>query len=541
MDRSSYRIFQLSNFLTVGILSIVLFAKCGTDSQTSTTASSYEPAEYGNYSATNNYVAAIDYSELKARKTVTIKDVETAIEADLDSLSSQERRFARYFTLVNLYNGGISSKELAAFRNALSKMMNSLSYNRDIVPPKAIDQDNLIFRINLRDYGWSRFSWDEISRRDPYAFFTNSSAERNIRRNTGVRFQSYARADWFAVNGLQAPLYHLLLDIPQNIRNLEFQIGVNADDNIRRREVVRGAFNGSGVSQQNRMVEWHESRFGGYWKSYDFEPSDGRRRRNIFEFPLESRNFGGEGFDFAGGEMIFQLPNGLSGYVLTDANGRRINKAPTEIVADPSRPDVAVTNGLSSFRCHHSGMIPYRDMIADHVQKNSFAFSKRDLEVVQDIYAPQSVQLGKLKEYDARFSSAIKKLGFPYSPTGGINESNEPIYLLARQFEAEIPITLVAGEFGLTPNEFLASLARSRFLSRRVGNLSLNATIKREILEDNFGFIVQEFRLGTPLFRRSNFSLTGNGAVSEEKNTSESDEALTNFWETDEIRIHNRD
>jgi hypothetical protein len=540
MDNSSYRLSRLSNFLSIGILSAVFFVKCGTEEQTSKTAGDSNAAEYQSYTATNNYVAVVDYAELKARKTVTVKDIETAIDIDLASLSSQERRFTRYFTLVNLYNGGVSSKELAAFRNGLSKMLNSLSYNRDIIPPKPVDLEKLIFRVNLRDYGWSRFSWDEISRRDPYAFFTNSSTERNIRRNTGVRFQSYARADWFAVNGLQAPLYHLLLDIPQNIRNLEFQIGVNADNNIRRREVVRGGFNGSGVSQQNRIVEWHDSKFGGYWKSYDFEPSNGRRRRNIFEFPLENRNFGGEGFDFAGGEMIFQLPNGLSGYILTDANGRRIDKAPTQIVADPTRPDVAVANGLSCFRCHHSGMIPFRDMIRDHVQKNSFAFSRRDSEIVENIYAPQSIQLGKLREYDLRFSSAIKQLGFPYAPAGGINESNEPVYLLARQFEAEIPITLVAGEFGLTPSEFLTSLAKSRFLSRRIGNLTLDATIKREILEDNFGFIVKEFRLGEPLFRNSNFSLTGGGAEVEERKDSESDESLTNRWEEDEVRTHTR-
>ncbi len=539
MNNSSYRLHRLSNYLTAGVLSAVFFVKCGTDQQTSKVAGDSEAAEYQDFKASNNYVAVVDYNELKARKTVTTKDLESAIDADLSTLNSQDRRFTRYFTLINLYNGGISSKELAAFRNGLSKMLNSLSYNRDVVPPTAIDQEKLIFRINLRDYGWSRFSWDEISRRDPYAFFTNSSSEKNIRRGTGVRFQSYTRADWFAVNGLQAPLYHLLLDIPQNIRNLEFQLGVNADNNIRRREVVRGGFNGSGVSQQNRIVEWHESKFGGYWKSYDFEPSDGRRRRNIFEFPLENRNFGGEGFDFAGGEMIFQLPNGLSGYVLTDANGRRINKAPTQIVADPSRPDVAVTNGLSCFRCHHSGMIPYRDMIKDHVQKNAFAFNKRDLDIVESIYAPQSVQIGKLKEYDARFSSAINRLGYPYSPAGGINESNEPVYLLARQFEAEIPLTLVAGEFGLTPNEFLTSLAKSRFLSRRIGNLTLDATIKRKILEDNFGFIIQEFRLGSPLFRNSNFSLTGDNSNSSHEDHIEDDESLLNKWGDDE-KIHVR-
>jgi hypothetical protein len=538
--RSVFLKFYWSLFAS--FFTAVLMVRCGADPTASKT---YEAGDAGAASSgqsltSNQYAVKVDYNALRNRQSKSISSVEALIEADLNSIASQDRRFVRYFTLTNLYNGGTPDPELAAFRHGLSKMVNSLSYNRDIVPPVPVDPEQTVFRINLRDYGWSRFSWDEISRRDPYALLTNSQSERQIRRLTGVRFQAYARADWFAVNGMQAPLYHLLLDIPRNIRSLEFQLGVNVDNNIRRGQVIRGGFNGSGVSQQNRMVEWHQARFGGYWKSYDFEPSAGRSRRNLFEFALDRRNFGGNGFDFAGGEMIFQLPNGLSGYVLTDANGNRINQAPTAIVADPTRPDMAVSNGLSCFRCHHSGMIPYREMIRDHFEQNAFAFSRREVETVRSLYAPQSEHVAKLKAYDTRFAGAVSKLGFPYAPPGGLSGDTEPVYLLARNFESEIPVSMAAAELGMSVNDFQTQLARSRFLSRRIGNLSLNGTVKREIFEDNFGFIVEQFRLGRPFFRRGSFNLTGADNSIPQGESSASIVDIENVWESGEDRRHSR-
>ena len=59
----------------------------------------------------------------------------------------------------------------------------------------------------------------------------------------------------------------------------------------------------------NRMVERHRSIHGAYWKSYDFAGSVGAQ--NIFNHPLD--------FTHDGGEVIFNLPNGLQGYYLVNA------------------------------------------------------------------------------------------------------------------------------------------------------------------------------------------------------------------------------
>jgi mono/diheme cytochrome c family protein len=59
----------------------------------------------------------------------------------------------RYISLTNRYNAGIcSDTALDLDRQGLSKFINMLSINARAQAPQAIDQDQLIYRIDLRDY-----------------------------------------------------------------------------------------------------------------------------------------------------------------------------------------------------------------------------------------------------------------------------------------------------------------------------------------------------------------------------------------------------
>ena len=70
------------------------------------------------------------------RVAVTDHDVLALILADLEKLEQRTRRFQRYFTLSHLYNAGLGEDELQTYRNALSKLMNSLSWHPRITRPK---------------------------------------------------------------------------------------------------------------------------------------------------------------------------------------------------------------------------------------------------------------------------------------------------------------------------------------------------------------------------------------------------------------------
>ena len=78
--------------------------------------------------------------------------------------------------------------------------------------------------------------------------------------------------------------------------------------------------NNSGVSNNNRVIERHTSRYGAYWKSYDFAGSVGTQ--NIFTHPLS--------FTHDGGEVVFNLPNGLQAYYVTNASGFRLDACPNK-------------------------------------------------------------------------------------------------------------------------------------------------------------------------------------------------------------------
>src|SRR5205823_8754042 len=141
--------------------------------------------------------------------------------------------------------------------------------------------------------------------------------------------------------------------------------------------------NGSGVSRNNRLIERHKTGYGAYWKSYDFAGNSGRQ--NLFAHPL------GPGpdentFQQDGGEIIFNLPNGLQAYLLVDAKGRRIDKGPQNIVSDPKQGDRAVVNGVSCMSCHAQGMIFKDDQVRAHVEANPNAFTRDEADTVLALY-----------------------------------------------------------------------------------------------------------------------------------------------------------
>ena len=85
---------------------------------------------------------------------ITPKEMLAAIEIHVNSLPSFDRPFARYFTLTHLYNAGETTEALHAYQRALSKLVNSLSWGREISNPEPINAEETIFYIDLRDYEW---------------------------------------------------------------------------------------------------------------------------------------------------------------------------------------------------------------------------------------------------------------------------------------------------------------------------------------------------------------------------------------------------
>jgi tetratricopeptide (TPR) repeat protein len=421
-----------------------------------------------------------------ARAFLSPADIYRLIGEDLDRVPERDRRFTRYFTLAHLANAGLSEDELQGYRHALAKLVNSLSWGSKVVVPRPVDPARTIFRIDLRDYRWNEKVWEKIQAANPYGVAFSATSASDCSERTGCE-QPSVRADWFVAAASRPPLYHDVLQLPTNLKELERLLRLDCEEDIRQEKVARAGFNGSGVSRNNRLIERHEGGGVVFWLSYDFAGNVGRQ--NLFAHPLGPGD-GEAAFRHDGGEIIFTLPNGLHAYYLADAAGRRLDKGPLTIVSDPRRPDRAVENGLSCMSCHARGMIPKDDQVREHVLKNPNAFARKDRELALALYPPREEFAALVRDDAHRFQEAVKQTGAPLTNT-------EPVVALALHFEAEMGLALVAAEAGVRPEDLVTALERSPRLARNLGLLRVpGATVQRQAFVSVFPELVRVLRLG---------------------------------------------
>jgi mono/diheme cytochrome c family protein len=431
---------------------------------------------------------APDFSLPAARRTfLPDSEMLRLIHADLGKASKRDCRHLRYFTLTHLANAGVSEQDLQTYRAGLSKLVNSLSRNREIVVPSAIDPARTIFRIDLRDYDWDARVWDTILGSNPYGVLHDTPEARACAALTECALP-YVRADWFVKVASQPPLYYDLLQLPRTEQELEKMLGLDTASKIKQERVARAGFNGSGVSNNNRIIERHASQHGAYWKSYDFAGNTGAR--NVFEHPLGPVP-GETGFHHDGGEIIFSLPNGLQAYFLANARGERLDKGPITIVSDPKQGDHAVVAGVSCMSCHARGIIEKADQIRPHIEANRAAFPAEEADTVRALYPPREV-FAALQQQDAeRFTTAARKTGVQPGQA-------EPIVALAKRFEDDVSLAQTAAEAGLPPDTFLKGLQESSRLAKLFGVLKQpGGLVKRQVLEEHFADLARDLQLGT--------------------------------------------
>ena len=410
-------------------------------------------------------------------------EILNTIETHLMSLASFDRAFARYFTMTHLYNTGETPGILHEYRNGLFKLVNSLSWGGAVVNPEPIDPQGTIFYIDLRRYEWDRNDgWGQIEGVYPYHISFDAPTQTALRVQLG-RLQTEMKSnipsvhvDWFLATASLPPLYHDLLSLPLTDSELETRLGIDVASNLRDApgvRVWRAGFNNSGVSNNNRMVERHAFRDGAYWKSYDFAGSVGTQ--NIFTHPLN--------FTHDGGEVIFNLPNGLQAYYLVNAFGSRLDEAPINIVSNPAASDPTVRNGLSCFGCHTEGMKTFEDQVRSVIESN--ATPAYDKAQALRLYAEQSEMDALVQEDMDRYKEALEA-------TGGAFGDIEPISRFHEVFQGPVDVTYAAAVVGLETEVFLGKIRENVGL-QNIGLLVLdseNGSMKRDTWTSSFKDIV---------------------------------------------------
>ena len=418
-----------------------------------------------------------------------------SIETHLNTLSAFDRAFARYFTLAHLYNAGETSQILGEYRKALYKLVNSLSWGVTVINPVAIDRQQTIFYIDLRHYEWDvNDAWSKIEEEYPYHIAFDAPAQLGLRNQLG-QLQTQMKTDvpsvhidWFIATASTPPLYHELLSLPLTDRELETRLEVDVARNLVNApgvRVSRAGFNNSGVSNNNRMVERHTSRYGAYWKSYDFAGSVGAQ--NIFTHPLN--------FNHDGGEAIFNLPNGLQGYYLANSSGFRLDEAPINIVSNPAASDPTVRNGISCIGCHTEGMKTFEDQVRSAIE--STTNPPYDKAQALRLYVEQSVM-------DARVGVDMERYREALEATGGAIGGVEPISRFHETFQGPVDAAYAAAVVGLETETFLERVRENSGL-QNVGLLALdnaNGSVKRDTWTSSFRDVIYALdypqRVGEP-------------------------------------------
>jgi len=432
-------------------------------------------------------------------------DVDSQIEAMQTDIARQDvndQPFTRYLTVNYSSNAGECGRSLQRQRFALFKGINSVSTNTVVKQPVAIDQDETIFRIDIRDYNWDRDidlqddgvvdfadAWEAIVANPTTAAFAIEYQGDNA---DDLKADAATAVPFLPVNVfIQATefgdLYYSLIGGKANLFDFEKQVlnidtvAEIADDNL-----MRAGFENSGVSKQERVLNRFDSGIAGnlnYWISFDFDGGNGGERQfvaqgielntaneSIFDNPLD--------FAFAGGEAIFSLPNGLQGYYVANAAGTRLATAPIGVVIDPAQNNGLVTNGASCHSCHNAGMITFTDTVRQYVEDNKRDFDNDTYESVMAQYVDAKTFQAQMDSDSAVHVAALERAGVPAKTPDSVSR----VYL---DFQlGNVDLAAAAGELGIPADELRDNID---LLDPRLGNLKVkDGYVDRDIMEDTF-------------------------------------------------------
>lgn len=376
-----------------------------------------------------------------------------------------------YVTFAAMWNAGATDAEMDAARVALVKAINGVSWQPDLVFPTAMDADKTLYRFTLKDLGWSFPHWQMVARTAQTMLVKHTT-------DTGST-ELPVPVEALIANLTRPPIYPMALEMPRGVEELEKKLGVAVADNIRDGKMLRAGFTNSGISRHNRIIERHASKYGYYWRSYDFGSSRGRK--DVLTHPIgPGVSAGFDTFVPDAGEIIFRLPNGLQAFMLVDDKGTRIDRAPTDIVTDPKHPEKVVETGISCLSCHAAGIIDKQDQVRPLLDD---AKGVKNRDAILAAYRPREEFAEAVAADQAKYKAAIEKLG-------GRVTGTEPINELVRRFDGEVDLKHAAAELWATPEDFRKALEKSRATALKPLLLP-GGTVKRDAFDSLKGSLMR--------------------------------------------------
>jgi mono/diheme cytochrome c family protein len=421
------------------------------------------------------------------------------MQADMATQDDADKPFTRYLTINYASNAGLCGRPLQRQRFALFKGINSVSTNTRVTQPVAIDQDELIYRIDIRDYNWDRDidleddgvvdfadGWEAIIANPATAVY---AVEYTGDQADDLKEDAQTLVPFLPVNVfIQASefgdLYYTLIGAKENLFDFELEVlGIDTAAEIAEDNLMRAGFENSGVSKQERVLNRFDSNLGpgtNYWISFDFDGGNGGDGAAGFERDVANESIFSDPLDFAfaGGEAIFSLPNGLQGYYVAAADGTRLAEAPIGVVIDPAQNNGLVTNGASCHSCHNAGMITFTDTVRQYVEENRLDFDNETYESVMIQYV-DAVTFQRQMDADSKMHvDALERAGVPPETPDAVSRTYLDFQL------GNIDLNVAAGEFGVPADELVDNID---LLDPRLGNLDVEGGyVDRNIMTGAF-------------------------------------------------------
>jgi mono/diheme cytochrome c family protein len=377
------------------------------------------------------------------------------VNSDLARADNDDQVFFRYISLTNRFTAGQCSDALEKDRQGLAKMMNMLSINASIEAPTPVNNDETLYRIDLRDFDWDRainvegiaFNdvWEAIAANNPYAVeFVGDDAD-DAKDDTQTAFPIQF-ADQMMDVAIIGNLYYAIIDVDVNQPLADFilnELQIDVVANLEDEESIRAGTTKSRISRQDRLVQRDdiEVRGGALWQSFDFEDD---ANESIFEDPF--------GFAAGGTEAIFTLPNGMLGFVIADANDVIVEDS--DILLDTNQNNFRAITSVSCSNCHASGFIPVVDEVRDIALSNAreIGLNRDEVEQLEGIYVtPQEFSRQVQEDSQGFYQRALQLADLPI-------QGGDPVSSVFLRFDQDLRIEDAAGDLGLTPDDLADNL-----------------------------------------------------------------------------------
>ena len=348
------------------------------------------------------------------RRPVTVEDITAALGKAGDKASWDAGR-QRFVSLAHLYNACHSQAALAASRQAVARLFNSLSWKPAAVRVEPIDEAGTVLRVDLGDLGWVGAHWDRIVRSGGNAAGRLGFLPAGVRQAFGTD-TPVVRADWLANAMLKAPLYYDLLGLPLIGPEILKILQIDADALRKAGRLQRVGVKASQFARAGRLVERLPIPGGALWSTFDVLARDGQRDPGD---AAATQAVPGHDASLA----HFTLPNGFPAFFALNPRGERIDRLPAEIARRSVAGRGGVRAGLDCMACHAGGAaLPVED-------------PKTAVGIFATAVADRSANRSAMAN-----GGLVADLEI---------DGVEPVTALARQYTRSLPLERAAAELGV--------------------------------------------------------------------------------------------